>query len=52
MTTDEIVEAARELAEQLAEDVSKARTREAHVLATLRANQAAALANGLVEQTN
>jgi hypothetical protein len=52
MTTDEIVEAARELAEQLAEDIRLARTRDEHVRLTIRANSATALANGLADQEN
>jgi hypothetical protein len=50
MTTDEIIEAARTLADELAADILKARTREDHIVRVTRANSALALANGLVEQ--
>jgi hypothetical protein len=50
MTPVEILEAARTLADQLTDDIRLARTRETHVLATIRANSARALANGLVAE--
>lgn len=52
MTDAEVVAKVRELAELLADDIRHARTRESHVLATLRANQALALANGMTQTTD
>lgn len=48
MTSEETVEAARELAEQLSEDIQKCSTREEHIRVTARANAAAAIYNGLL----
>jgi hypothetical protein len=52
MTTDEITEAARSLAEQLTADIQLAKTRDEHIRLTIRANSALALANGLAEPRN
>lgn len=48
MTTEQLLEAARELAGQLAQDIQLATTREEHIRVTARANAAAALHNGLL----
>lgn len=48
MTFESAVEIARELAEQLSDDIQKCSTREEHIRVTARANTAAALYNGLV----
>jgi hypothetical protein len=48
MTADETLEAARSLAEQLSDDISKCSTREEHIRVTARANAAAAIYNGLL----
>lgn len=47
MTTDEKIQAARQLAEDLAADIQLARTREEHIRVTARANSALELLNGL-----
>lgn len=48
MTAEETIEAARALAEELSEDISKCATREEHIRVTSRANAAAAIYNGLI----
>ena len=48
MTTDQLLEAARALANDLAADIPLAKTREEHIRVTARANAAAALHNGLL----
>ena len=48
MTSEQLLEAARELASQLATDIPLCTTREEHIRVTARANAAAALYNGLL----
>lgn len=48
MTTEQLLEAARELANQLSSDIQLSTTREEHIRVTARANAAAALYNGLL----
>lgn len=48
MTTEQLLEAARELADQLSKDIPLSMTREEHIRVTARANAAAALYNGLL----
>lgn len=45
-----LLEAARELASSLSEDIALSKTREEHIRVTARANAAAALFNGMVTQ--
>jgi hypothetical protein len=52
MTTEQLLEAARELANQLSSDIQLATTREEHIRVTARANAAAALHNGLLNLEN
>lgn len=49
MTAEETIEAARALAEELSSDISKCSTREEHIRVTARANAAAAIYNGLLD---
>lgn len=48
MTSEQLLEAARDLASQLATDIPLCTTREEHIRVTARANAAAALYNGLL----
>jgi hypothetical protein len=48
MTSEETIEAARVLAEELSQDIPKCATREEHIRVTARANAAAAIYNGLL----
>lgn len=48
---DFLLEAARELADQLSKDIPLATTREEHIRVTARANAAAALYNSMVTVT-
>lgn len=48
MTPEFLVEAARELSEELSKDIPLCRTREEHIRVTARANAASALYNGLL----
>lgn len=48
MTTEQLLEAARALANDLASDIPLSKTREEHIRVTARANAAAALHNGLL----
>ena len=50
MTIQEVAQAARALADQLADDVLTARTRDDHIRLTIRANSARILADGVVEE--
>jgi len=45
---DFVLDASRELAKQLCEDITLSRTREEHIRVTARANSAAALYNSLL----
>ena len=51
MTSEEAIEAARELAEELSNDIKLATTREEHIRVTSRANAAAALYNAMTAIT-
>lgn len=51
MTTEQLLDAARDLANQLSADIQLATTREEHIRVTARANAAAALHNGLLSLT-
>ena len=46
--SEEIIEAARALADELSNDIKLATTREEHIRVTARANAAAALYNGML----
>lgn len=48
--SEEILEAARTLADELSKDIQLASTREEHIRVTARANAAAALYNGMVTE--
>lgn len=50
MIPDFLLEAARSLAEELLADVAKCKDRESHIRTTARANEAAALYNGLLRE--
>lgn len=50
MTSEEAIEAARELAEELSKDIQLASTREEHIRVTARANAAAALYNRMIAE--
>jgi hypothetical protein len=45
-----LLEAARELSDNLSKDIEKCQTREEHIRVTARANAAAALYNGLLTE--
>ena len=47
MTTPELAALAKELLDNLLEDVDKAKTREEHIRITARANEAAILLSGI-----
>ena len=48
MNSEETIEAARALAEELSQDIAKCSTREEHIRVTARANAAASIYNGLL----
>lgn len=48
MNSEETIEAARALADELSQDIAKCSTREEHIRVTARANAAAAIYNGLL----
>lgn len=48
---DFLLEAARELADELNKDIQLAKTREDHIRVTARANAAAALYNSMISST-
>lgn len=50
MIPEFLLEAARELSENLSKDIEVCRTREEHIRVTARANAAAALYNGLLTE--
>ena len=50
--SDYLIEAARELADQLSKDIPLCTTREEHIRVTARANAAAALYNSLMTSSS